>query len=90
MKISIPKENVDYEAEILEYIKDKSEGVTITDIADETDFSRNTVSKYVSILGLKKKYSVGKLVRTSYILTLKKFPLQKYSLSRIIRAYYQD
>ncbi|TFG30481.1 MAG: HTH domain-containing protein [Promethearchaeota archaeon] len=55
MKITIPKENVDYEAEILEYIKKKTDGVTITDIAEDTDFSRNTVSKYVSILGLKKK-----------------------------------
>lgn len=55
MKITIPKENIDYESEILEIIKENPDGVTITDIAVKTEFSRNTVSKYVSILGLKKK-----------------------------------
>jgi hypothetical protein len=55
VKFTIPKETIDYEADILEYIKNKPEGVTITDISEDTEFSRNTVSKYVSILGLKKK-----------------------------------
>ncbi|MFW9898851.1 MAG: winged helix-turn-helix transcriptional regulator [Candidatus Thorarchaeota archaeon] len=42
------------EFEILEYIIEKSRGVTITEIAKKRGFSRNTVAKYVSILELKK------------------------------------
>ena len=52
---SIPKEIVDYESEIIDYIRGKPDGVTITDIAKYKKHSRNTVSKYVSLLILKKK-----------------------------------
>ena len=45
----------DPEFEILEYIKEKPTGVTITEISSKNGFSRNTVSKYVKILGFKKK-----------------------------------
>ncbi|MFX1338849.1 MAG: winged helix-turn-helix transcriptional regulator [Promethearchaeota archaeon] len=57
MNLTISKKNEikDFEAKILEYITRNPDGVTITDIADETEISRNTVSKYVSILGVKKK-----------------------------------
>ncbi|MFX1392595.1 MAG: hypothetical protein ACFFAH_03380 [Promethearchaeota archaeon] len=43
------------EFEILEYIREKPNGVTITEISKKKGFSRNTVSKYVSILEIKKK-----------------------------------
>ena len=45
----------DLESEILEYIREKQGGVTITEIAKKRGFSRNTVSKYISILEIKKK-----------------------------------
>ncbi len=47
------KHIINHEFEILEYIRDKPGGVTVSDIAKFTGFSRNTVSKYVSILELK-------------------------------------
>lgn len=46
--------SIEYEFEILEYIKNNPSGVSITDIANEKRYSRNTVAKYVSILELKK------------------------------------
>ena len=52
---SIPKEIIDYESEIVDYIRGKPDGVTITDIAKDKEYSRNTVSKYVSLLVFKKK-----------------------------------
>ena len=57
VKWSISKKNssVDYETEILECIRENPSGVNITDISNKKEFSRNTVSKYVSILELKKK-----------------------------------
>jgi len=45
---------IEYEFEILDCIRDHPGGVTITDIANLKEYSRNTVSKYVSILELKK------------------------------------
>jgi Mn-dependent DtxR family transcriptional regulator len=48
------KKGFDYEVEILDCIRDHPGGVTITDIANLKEYSRNTVSKYVSILELKK------------------------------------
>ena len=52
MKFTVSKKNhgKDYEAEILEYIKQNPSGVTITDIANGTEHSRNTVAKYISKL----------------------------------------
>ena len=44
---------IEYEFEILECIRNHPGGMTITDIADLKSYSRNTVSKYVSILELK-------------------------------------
>jgi hypothetical protein len=49
------KHIINHEFEILEYIRDKPGGVTVSDIAKFTGFSRNTVSKYVSILELKEQ-----------------------------------
>ena len=52
-KNSSKKDHINYEYVILELIRDNPGGLTITDIANDTGFSRNTVSKYVSILELK-------------------------------------
>jgi hypothetical protein len=49
------KHIINHEFEILECIRDKPGGVTVSDIANFTGFSRNTVSKYVSILELKEQ-----------------------------------
>ncbi|MFX1266812.1 MAG: winged helix-turn-helix transcriptional regulator [Promethearchaeota archaeon] len=46
---------INHEFIILECIRDNPGGVTVSDIANFTKFSRNTVSKYVSILELKKQ-----------------------------------
>ena len=43
----------DFEGEILECIRENPRGLTITEIANKRGFSRNTVSKYVSLLELK-------------------------------------
>jgi len=53
--IKIKTKTRQLESEILEYIKEKPNGVTITKISKDKGFSRNTISKYVSILELKKK-----------------------------------
>ncbi|MFX1392594.1 MAG: hypothetical protein ACFFAH_03375 [Promethearchaeota archaeon] len=47
--------NRDLETEILEFIKEKPNGVTITEISKKKGFSRNTVAKYAAILEVKKK-----------------------------------
>ena len=47
--------SINHEFEILECVRDKPGGVTASDIANFTGFSRNTVSKYVSILELKEQ-----------------------------------
>jgi hypothetical protein len=46
---------VDYKFEIFNCIKEHPEGVTITEIAKKKGFSRNTVSKYVSMLAIEKQ-----------------------------------
>ncbi|MFW9938485.1 MAG: winged helix-turn-helix transcriptional regulator [Candidatus Thorarchaeota archaeon] len=48
--MSKKKNTIDHELVILECIRDNPGGVTISDIANITKFSRNTISKYVSIL----------------------------------------
>ena len=52
-QISKKGTGIEYEFEILECIRNHPGGLTITDIADLKSYSRNTVSKYVSILELK-------------------------------------
>jgi len=49
-----PINTIDYESEILEFIKNSSRGVSITEIANEKNFSRNTVAKYATLLEHKK------------------------------------
>ena len=46
---------INHEYEILECIRDTPSGATVSDIVTLTGFSRNTVSKYVSILELKEQ-----------------------------------
>jgi hypothetical protein len=46
---------VNHEYEVLEHIRDNPSGATVSDIVKSTGFSRNTVSKYVSILELKEQ-----------------------------------
>ena len=46
---------INHEYEILECIRDTPSGATVSDIVALTGFSRNTVSKYVSILELKEQ-----------------------------------
>ncbi|MFX0188537.1 MAG: helix-turn-helix domain-containing protein [Candidatus Hodarchaeota archaeon] len=53
VQISEKGTGIEYEFEILECIRNHPGGLTITDIADLKSYSRNTVSKYVSILELK-------------------------------------
>lgn len=73
----------DLESEILECIKEKG-GVTITEIAKKRGFSRNTVSKYISILKIKKKIFGKKLgayhlyFSTEMNLFSRLFPLSYY------------
>ena len=47
-------ENPNYEEEILKHIHNSLNGVSITDIANEKNYSRNTVAKYVTLLEYKK------------------------------------
>ena len=64
------EQKTDYENEILECIRSHPGGITVTDIAKYTEFSRNTVSKYVSILEIKKDVFPKKIgVYTLYFAT---------------------
>ena len=79
------KKGFDYEVEILDCIRDHPGGVTITDIANLKEYSRNTVSKYVSILELKnliisRKIGAYKLYFTSE---------RRFIPRRAIVAFYQ-
>lgn len=53
-KMSEKIKSRDHEGEILKYIKEKPTGVTIAELSKKKGFSRNTISKYVSLLVLKK------------------------------------
>ncbi|MFX0024758.1 MAG: winged helix-turn-helix transcriptional regulator, partial [Candidatus Hermodarchaeota archaeon] len=64
------KNSVNHEYVILECIRDNPGGITASDIVNFTKFSRNTVSKYVSVLEAKnlifhKKIGAYKLYFTS-------------------------
>lgn len=45
---------LDYEFEILDYIMNNPRGVSITEIANKMNYSRNTVAKYTSLLEYKR------------------------------------
>lgn len=46
--------SIDYEEEILKYVKNSPYGISTTDIAKEKKYSRNTVAKYITLLEQKK------------------------------------
>ena len=51
--MALKRNQVDHEYQILEIVRDNPGGVTVSDIVTLTKFSRNTVSKYVSVLEVK-------------------------------------
>ena len=64
----------DYENDILECIRNHPSGITITDIAKFTGFSRNTISKYVTALEIKEEVFPKKIgVYTLYFATKKQY-----------------
>ncbi|MFW9936065.1 MAG: winged helix-turn-helix transcriptional regulator [Candidatus Thorarchaeota archaeon] len=68
------EQKTDYENEILECIRNHPSGITITDIAKFTSFSRNTISKYVSVLEAKEEVFPKKIgVYTLYYATKKRY-----------------
>ncbi|MFX1338853.1 MAG: winged helix-turn-helix transcriptional regulator [Promethearchaeota archaeon] len=87
MKFVISKkvQSKDYEAEILEYIKQNPGGVTITDIASGTEHSRNTVAKYISILENRSKI-FRKKIGAYYLYFMGK---QGYFPKEITISYYK-
>ncbi|MFX0139440.1 MAG: hypothetical protein ACFFDN_37715 [Candidatus Hodarchaeota archaeon] len=54
-------DNHNIEFEILEYIREMPDGVSIAEISRNLDFSRTSVSKYVAILELKKEIYCKKI-----------------------------
>ena len=87
MSFAITKKNetIDYESKILECIREKPSGITITDIAKDKGFSRNTISKYVSMLELKEDIYKRKVGAYNLYFSSKKsfFPKE------IILSYYK-
>lgn len=66
------KNTINHEFEILECIGHNPGGVTVSDIANFTKFSRNTISKYVSILELKKQIFSKKIGAYKLFFTTKR------------------
>ncbi len=85
MKIAIPREQIDYETKIMDCIRENPSGITITDIAKEKGYSRNTISKYVSMLEIKQKIFKRKVGAYNLYFSSKKsfFPKE------IISSYYK-
>ena len=89
------RNSINHEFIILECIRDNPGGVTVSDIANFTKFSRNTVSKYVSILELKKQifskkvgaYKLYIAVKKSYIPFKTAISYYKALLSKIKKYY---
>ncbi|MFX1497233.1 MAG: hypothetical protein ACFFBH_06885 [Promethearchaeota archaeon] len=76
------KVGINHESEILECIRDNPSGATVSDIVNSTSFSRNTVSKYVSILEVKKEI-FGKKVGAYrlYFATKKRYIPLEFAIS---------
>jgi len=89
------RNTINHEFIILESIRDNPGGVTVSDIANFTKFSRNTVSKYVSILELKKQifskkvgaYKLFFALKKSYIPFKTAISYYKALLSKIKKYY---
>ncbi len=77
---------INYEQELLKILNKNPAGIIITDIAKITGFSRNTISKYITILELKKKVKTKKIGQ--YCLY---FSSERYFLPKdIIQNFYKD
>lgn len=73
---------INHENEILECVRDNPSGATVSDIVNATSFSRNTVSKYVSILELKKEIFSKKVgAYRLYFATKKRYIPLEFALS---------
>lgn len=68
------EQKINYENKILECIRNHPGGITITDIAKFTGFSRNTISKYVSVLEIKQEVFPKRIgVYTLFFATKKRY-----------------
>jgi len=88
MTITEKKKNrrgIDWEKEILEYLKEHPNGLTITDIAKGIDTTRITVSKYISGLVLKNEVFVKKIgVYKLY------YSVERQTISiKLVRTFYR-
>lgn len=72
MYINSKDQKIDYENEVLECIRNHPGGITVSDIAKFTGFSRNTVSKYVTVLEVKKTIFQKKIGVYNLYFTTKK------------------
>ena len=89
MNITISKKHefIDYENEILDYIREHPSGVTITDISKEMGYSRNTLSKYVAILQLKDKIYSKSIGRYNLYFSVKTSFIPKNTITAVFKAF---
>ena len=88
MLISEDNEIIDYETEILDYIRENPSGVTITDISKALSYSRNTVSKYNAILQLKGKIYSKPVGRYNLLFSTKKAFIPKNIIISLYKALF--
>lgn len=79
---------IDYETEILDYIRENPSGVTITDISNAMSYSRNTVSKYTAILQLKGKIYSEPVGRYNLLFSAKKTFIPKNLIISMYKALF--
>ena len=77
--------HLDYEEEILKLIKNSLNGLSITDIANEKNYSRNTVAKYVALLEQKKLIYKKKIGSSKLLFSVNHGNLP----SNLITSYYK-
>ncbi len=82
----IIKKKLNFEYEILECIRDNPGGLTITDIANLKQFSRNTVSKYVLSLETKKEIYKKKIGAYNLYFSSKKTYIPKITIISYYKA----
>lgn len=75
-----------YKRQILDILDDHPFGLSITEIAEKTEFHRNTVSKYMNILEAEKKVN-KKRIGTASIYTTKK---RKYLRRGLVVSFIQS
>ena len=88
MLISKDNEIIDYETDILDYIRENPSGVTITDISKALSYSRNTVSKYNAILQLKGKIYSKPVGRYNLLFSTKKAFIPKNIIISMYKALF--